>query len=122
MAMKKTAVAVREELRIIGEAANDVAAGLPNDWSTPEFWVTAATMITNLVAVGVVLGFVSAGEAEAMTKLLTGLVSATGVLVTNGIVVWKYIASRTAVRESMIDARFRYMEAIAVEKIRADKE
>lgn len=122
MAMKKSAHAVREELRVLGESANDVTSGLPNDWSTPEFWVTAATALTNVVAVLVVLGFVSAGEAEALTKLLTGLISATGVLVTNGLLVWKYIASRTAVREAMIDARFRYMEAIAVEKIRADKE
>jgi len=122
MATKKSAHTVREELRVIGESANDVTVGSFNDWSTPEFWVTAATAITNLVAVGVVLGFVSAGEAEALTKILTGLVSATGVLVTNGLLAWKYVTSRTAVREAMIDARFRYMEAIAVEKIRADKE
>lgn len=122
MAMKKSAQTVREELRVLGDAANDVSVSLPKDWATPEFWVTAATTVTNLVAVGVMLGFVSANEAEAMTKVLTGLVTATGVLVTNGVIVWQYIASRTAVRQSMIDARFHYMETIAVEKIRADRE
>lgn len=120
MAMKKSAHVVREELRVLGEAANDVGAGLSNNWSAPEFWVTAATSVTNLVAVGVVLGLVSASDAETLTKVLTGLVSASGVLVTNGVLVWKYISSRTAVKEHLIAARLNYMQAVAVAKIQAD--
>jgi hypothetical protein len=122
MAMKKSAQTVREELRVLNAAADDVASSNMNEWLTPEFWATAATVVTNMVAVGVLLGWVRASEAETLTTVLTGLVSATSAIVTNGLVIWKFIASRTAVKESMIDARFRYMEAIAVEKIRAEKE
>lgn len=122
MAMKKSAQVVREELRELNAAANDGAGVSANEWLTPEFWATAATVVTNMVAVGVLLGWVRASEAETLTTVLTGLVSATSAIVTNGLVIWKFIASRTAVKESMIDARFRYMEAITVEKIRAEKE
>lgn len=122
MAMKKSAHTVREELRELNAAANDVAAVDANEWLTPEFWATATTVVTNLVAVGVLFGWVRATEAETLTTTLTALVGATSVLVTNGLMVWKFITSRTAVKESLIDARFRYMEAIAVEKLRAEKE
>lgn len=122
MAMKKSAQVVRDELRELNAAANDVAGVNVNDWSTPEFWATATTVMTNLVAVGVLFGWVRGAEAEALTTTLTALVGATSVLVTNGFMVWKFIASRTAVKESMIDARFRYMEAVAVEKLRAEKD
>jgi hypothetical protein len=122
MAMKKSAQTVREELRVLNAAADDVVSNKMNEWLTPEFWATATTVVTNMVAVGVLLGWVKSAEAETLTAMLTGLVSATSVILTNGLVIWKFIASRTAVRESMIDARFRYMEAIAVEKIRAEKE
>lgn len=121
MAMKKSAQTVREELRELNAEADTAVGNKLNEWLTPEFWATATTVVTNLVAVGVLLGWVRATEAETLTTVLTGLVSATSAIVTNGLVIWKFIASRTAVKESMIDARYRYMEAIAVEKIRAEK-
>lgn len=122
MVMKKSAQSVREELRELNAAADDAVGNNMNEWLTPEFWATAATVVTNMVAVGVLLGWVKASEAETLTTVLTGLVSATSAIVTNGLVIWKFIASRTAVKESLIDARFRYMEAVAVEKLRAEKE
>ena len=122
MAMKKTAQSVREEMRVIGEAADDVVSSSKmNEWFTPEFWATATTVVTNLVAVGVLLGWVRASEAETLTTVLTGLVSATSAIVTNGLVIWKFIGSRTAVKEQMIAARFRYMEAVTVEKMRLEE-
>lgn len=122
MAMKKSAQVVREELRELNAVANDVQGIGVNEWFTPEFWATAATVVTNMVAVGVLLGWVKSSEAETLTTVLTGLVSATSAIVTNGLVIWKFIASRTAVRESVIAARFQYMEAVAVEKLRAERE
>lgn len=121
MTMKKNAQSIREELRVIGEAADDVAAtSKMNEWFTPEFWATATTVVTNIVAVGVLLGWVRASEAETLTTVLTGLLSATSAIITNGLVIWKFIGSRTAVKEQMIAARFRYMEAVAVEKLRSE--
>lgn len=122
MAMKKSAQVVREELRELNAAANDVGGVNANEWFTPEFWATATTVVTNLVAVGVLFGWVRATDAETLTAVLTSLLTATSVIVTNGLMVWKFISSRTAVKEAMIDARFRYMEAVAVEKMRAEKE
>jgi hypothetical protein len=78
--------------------------------------------ITNLVAVGVVLGWLSSSDAETINKSLAALLGAAQVIIVNAAIVWKYISARVAVREAMIDARYRYMEAIAVERIRAEKE
>lgn len=122
MAIKQpTMQSVREELRELGQAADDVAPAGTNDWFTPEFWTMVVSAVTNLVAVGVVLGWVSAGDADTLNKSLAALLGAAQVLAVNGAIVWKYISARVAVKQSMIDARYRYMEAIAVERIRAER-
>lgn len=122
MATKRPIASIREELRELGAAADDVAPSGSSDWFTPEFWTMVVSAITNLVAVGVVLGWVSATDAAEINKSLAALIGAAQVLVVNAAIVWKYISARVAVREAMIDARYRYMEAIAVERIRAEKE
>jgi hypothetical protein len=122
MATRKPISSIRAELRELGEAADEVAPSGSNDWFTPEFWTMVVSAITNLVAVGVVLGWLSSSDAETINKSLAALLGAAQVIIVNAAIVWKYISARVAVREAMIDARYRYMEAIAVERIRAEKE
>ena len=123
MATKKSPQMIREELRVLGEAADDVpGAKTANDWFTPEFWTMVVSAVTNLVAVGTVLGWISTSDAESLTKAVTALLGAAQVIAVNTALVWKFISSRVAVKEALIDARFHYMEAIAVERIRAEKE
>jgi hypothetical protein len=118
---KKSVETVREELRVLNAAADDGAVDNNDSWITPEFWAMAVGAVTNLVAVGVLVGWVDASQAETLTKSLTAVIGATQIVVLNSALIWKYIAGRTAVRAQMIDARYRYMEAVAVEKMRADR-
>jgi uncharacterized membrane protein len=122
MAIKRPIMSMREELRELGQAADDVAPSGSSDWLTPEFWTMVVSAVANLITVGVVLGWVSANDAEMINKSFAALIGAAQVIVVNAVIVWKYISARVAVREAMIDARYRYMEAIAVERIRAEKE
>lgn len=122
MALKKTAQALRAELRDLSASADEAAPAGSSDWFTPEFWTMVISAVTNLVAVGVVLGWISGSDAESLTKAVTALLGAAQVIAVNTALVWKFIAARVAVKEALIDARFRYMEAIAVERIRAEKE
>lgn len=122
MATKKPIASIREELRELGQAADEVAPSNSNDWLTPEFWTMVVSAVTNLIAVAVVLGWISASDAESINRSLAALLGAAQVIIVNAAIVWKYISARVAVKEAMIDARYRYMEAIAVERIRAEKE
>jgi hypothetical protein len=122
MAAKKSIESVRAELREINAVADEVGAGSGSDWSTPEFWTMVVSGIANLVTVAVMFGWISSSDAESLTKALSALLGAAQVIIVNGLLVWKYITSRVAVREALIDARFRYMEAVAVERLRADRD
>lgn len=122
MATKKSIESVRAELREINASADEVGSTFGADWSTPEFWTMVVSGLTNLLTVAVMFGWVNSSDAEALTKASAAILGAAEVIVINGFIVWKYIASRVAVREALIDARFRYMEAVAVERLRADRD
>lgn len=119
MATKKSVEAIREELRVLNSAAGDGTD--TNTWLTPEFWTMAIGAVTNLVTVAVLIGWVDQTQAETLTKAITAVVGATQVLVLNSALIWKYLTGRTEIRAQMIDARYRYMEAVAVEKMRAER-
>ena len=123
MAMKKSVAVVREELRVLNDAVNDVtpAVDAVSSWLTPEFWTMAGGAVTNLVTVAVLIGWINLSESEAIIKSLTALVGATQIVVLNSALIWKYMAGRTQLKSQIIAARFRYMEAIAVEKLRAER-
>lgn len=120
MAIKKSVETVREELRVLNSAADDVGGDTGN-WLTPEFWTMAVGAVTNLIAVGVLVGWVDTSQAETLTKAVTAIVGATQIVVLNSALIWKYLSGRTELRAQMIAARFRYMEAVAVEKMRAER-
>lgn len=122
MASKR--MSIREEMRVLGEAADDaVGTSSTNDWLTPEFWSMVVASATNLVAVAVVMGWLSATDAETLTKALSALLGASQVILVNAALVWKYIASRASVKRAAIEARYAYMStALELQRIRAERE
>jgi uncharacterized membrane protein YeaQ/YmgE (transglycosylase-associated protein family) len=121
MATKKPIETVREELRVLNDAADDAGTAKLMTWMTPEFWTVAVGAVGNLVTVAVLLGWVSMSQAEELTKAITAVLGASQVLVLNSVLIWKYLTGRQELRAQMVDARYRYMEAVAVERLRAER-
>lgn len=118
-AAKKSVETIREELRVLSAAGDDAA--VKDSWLTPEFWTMASAAITNLVTVAVLVGWVDRSNADALMTAVSALIGASQVIVVNTALVWKFIASRTQAKAQVAEARYRYMEAIAVEKFRAER-
>lgn len=122
MAVKKSVSVIADELRMLNEtAATDKEFAGMLDWFTPDFWTTAGTAVTNIVAVAAVLGWIDRSHVEGLTQAVVALVGAAQVIVMNSLLVWKYLSGRQELRSQVVDAKFRYMESIAVEKLRAER-
>jgi len=118
METKQSVDNVRAELRVLSELADDVPETNAS-WLTPAFWTMATAAVTNLIAVAALVGWVDASEVEGLTRAVTAVVAAAQVIVVNSALVWSYIAGQNAVQLQKITARYKYMEAVAVEKLRA---
>ena len=122
MATKKSVETVREELRVLSAAGDEaVTDATKESWLTPEFWTMASAAVTNLVTVAVLIGWVDRSNADALMTAVAALIGASQVIVVNTALVWKFIANRTQVKAQIVEARLRYMEAITVEKMRAER-
>lgn len=122
MAVKKSVSVIAEELRMLNEtAATDKEVAGLLDWFTPDFWTTAGTAVTNIIAVAAVLGWIDRSNVEGLTQAIVAVVGAAEVVVMNSVLVWKYLNGRQELRAQVIDAKFRYMESIAIEKLRAER-
>jgi hypothetical protein len=75
---------------------------------------------TNLIAVGVLIGWVSGSKAAELTQIVLALIGATEVLVLNSVLVWKYLSGRTALKVRALEMRGQYMETLAVERMRLE--
>ncbi len=64
-------------------------------YKTTEFWMTA---VTSLLALLVTVGWVTQADAQTLQQALAAMVVALGAVITNGVVVWHYINSRTDVK------------------------
>lgn len=117
MATKKTVDLVKEDLRVLHNEVSDGVSATGN-WFTTEFWTMAAGAVTNLVAVAVLIGWVDRLQADALVQALTAVVGATQVIVVNSALVWKYIAAKASVQAKMVDAQYRYLEVVTVERMR----
>lgn len=107
------ATSIREELRLL--ASED---GQPQkEWLTPEFISMVSSVAINLVTAATVVGWLDANSAQELTKAVTGIATAVGVLSANALIVWKYLATRQAVKTEAVRAKYSYMEAVAVERI-----
>lgn len=110
MATKK--MSIREEMRVLGEAADDVAnTGNENNWFTPEFWTMVVSAATNLVTVAVVLGWLNSTDAETLTKAIAALLGSAQVIMVNAALVWKFISARLQAKEAALTAKYQYMAA-----------
>jgi len=113
-----------EELRVLtdwlGWGAENEQSSLEN-WFTPELMTTVTTAVTNLVAVLAVLGWLQTTDVETLTKAITALVGGVSVVVTNSVLIWKYVAARFAVKRQVLEMKCRYAETVVVERMRAAK-
>lgn len=66
-------------------------------WKTTEFWLS---LIAQAAPVLVILGVLDASEADALNTALADAVKATFALLASVGVIWKYIESRTRVKEA----------------------
>lgn len=121
MAMKKSVSVIAEELRLLNATTDDKEVSSLMDWFTPDFWTTAGTAVTNIIAVAAVLGWVDRTNVEGLTQAVVALVGAAEVVILNSLLVWKYLSGRQEIRAQIVDAKFRYMESVAIEKLRAER-
>lgn len=68
-------------------------------YMTTEFWTAIASKVAGFVFVLVLIGLLPAGDQQEMTKVIAEIVLGVGALVVNGAVLWRYIASRQALKE-----------------------
>lgn len=117
MTKKISVDTTREDLRVLNAA---ISENTPRqDWITPEFISMATTVVVNLLAAATLIGWIDATQAQELSKAVTAVLAGVGTISANALIVWKYLASRVEVKSQQIDAQYRYMEAIAVERIRA---
>ena len=59
--------------------------------------------------------------AQEIAKAVTGIVTAIGTVSVNGLIVWKFLAGRQETQTLKLEAQYRYMETLAVERLRAER-
>lgn len=116
---KKSVNTVREELRVLNSAATDNAT--KQDWITPEFISMTTAVVVNLITAATLIGWVEAHHAQELVNAATAVIAGLGAVSANALIVWKYLTSRAEVKSQQIDAQYRYMESIAIERMRADR-
>jgi hypothetical protein len=116
MTTKKAVTTVREDLRLLGDATNAIDAD--TTWLTPEFWTMTAGAVSNLITVAVLVGWITQSDAETLTKALTAVVGSSQLVVINSALIWRYITSRTEVKNTAVIAKYSYMGTVAAEQMR----
>lgn len=114
--VKKSTATVAEELRVLGSFADSPEIANMLNLLTPDFWATIGTAVTNLVTVAALLGWIHP-NIEGLTQAIIALVGAAEVVALNSVLIWKYLQNRQDLRTRAMEAKFRYMEAIAVGKV-----
>lgn len=116
-AQTSVAQSFREELRVLNAAADDTPT--TKEWFTPEFISMITSVGLNLITAATVVGWIDANSAQELTKAITALGAAVGVVGANAFIIWKYLSGRQAVKTEAVRARYQYMEAVAVERMRS---
>lgn len=114
---KKSVSTKVEELRSFGEAVEGTALEGLDKWLTPEFWTMAVASVGNVVAVLALIGWLEHSQVETVTKALTALISASEVILVNGLLIWKYIAGRQEIAQQVMASRLRMREDVAYAKL-----
>lgn len=68
---------------------------------TTEFWTTVGGLLANLLVVLVAIGYINREDADQLTSSVGSIVAAVQMLVVNGMLIWKYIASRTQLKQAI---------------------
>lgn len=97
-------------------------------YKTTELWTIIVFLIKNFVVLLALLGWVSEVDKESLTTLLTAFAGSVGMAVAEGLAIWKYIQSRSLVKEaqaqlvaSMVASQTPYRH-ILVERLDDSKE
>lgn len=109
---------VREDIRVLGENFGDT--GAPANWFSPEILTLAATVLSNIVGVLVLIGWVDATQAADLTKAIVALVGAVQAILVNSVLVWKYLSGRAAEKVKREEMRIEYLKAVQSERVRAE--
>lgn len=72
-------------------------------YKTSEFWGTMTLVITNVIAMLVVVGMVDASDQQTVTGHITGIVAAIEAFIVNGLALWRYIKSREDLKKDEIE-------------------
>lgn len=116
--MQKKDLPVVAELRELNTELGVDEKQLTDNWLTPEFWTMATAVVTNVLTVAALLGFVNVSDVQELTKALTAIITATQLVVVNAVLVWKYLSGRQKLRAQLVSARYHMMETVAVERLR----
>lgn len=120
--MTKAAVETKvvEELRVMAAADTNSTS---KELLTPEFISMVGTVVVNLATAATLLGWIDAASAQELTRATTTILTAVGTISVNGLVVWRYLASRSQVKVAQINAQYKYAEAVyAVEHLNASRQ
>lgn len=74
---------------------------------TTEFWTTVGGLLANLLVVLIAIGYVNREDADMLTSSIGSIVAAVQMLAVNGMLIWKYIASRTQIKQAITLERMR---------------
>jgi hypothetical protein len=66
----------------------------------------------------VLVGWITQSDAETLTKALTAVVGSSQLVVINSALIWRYITSRTEVKNTAVIAKYSYMGTVAAEQMR----
>lgn len=109
---------VREDIRVLGENFGD--GGTATNWFSPEFLTLATTVLSNVVGVLVLVGWVDATQAADLTKAVVALVGAVQAILVNSALVWKYLSGRAEEKVKRAEMRIEYLKAVQAERVRAE--
>jgi hypothetical protein len=100
----------------VPDAPTDEA--LKPGWKTSEFAAVVVTVVTNLIAILVVMGLVPVNDQSGLTQALSAIIGGAVAIISNGAIVWKYVQSRTQVKTAVAHLRAN----LALEKYHASIE
>jgi hypothetical protein len=121
MMTKKTLPLVVEELRMLNEAVAEPKTPGILGWFTTDFWATAVTAATNIIAVAAIIGWIDRTNVEGLNAAVVALLGAAEVIAVNAALVWKYLSGRQNERIATIRARMQYFETVAIERMHLEK-
>ena len=80
---------------VISNGANGNGALKPG-WKTTEWFIT---VFSSVIAFLVILGYVKKEDADTLNNSIGNIVVAVSALITQGLIIWRYIQSRTELKK-----------------------